>query len=80
MMSYVRVTASAEMVAHVLSKGSSPIYFAGTIKPRMPGRYQRLSAIGIRVDRWDGRVWRRIGYGDGGVVCANQELPWREAR
>ena len=53
-----------------------------TYQPDAPGRYERLSALGAHVDYWDGAAWRRIdarGKDGGGVICANQHLPWRVA-
>ena len=60
-------------------------------QPTRPGDYERLSLLGVRVDAWDGKQWRRVvaqgsaasvdkslPIGARGVVCANQNLPWRE--
>lgn len=56
------------------------------VSPGLPGAYERISALGVAVDWWDGDAWRRTrkqalfpGRLFPGVVCANQALPWREA-
>lgn len=62
----------------------TPVWITGT--PSRPGLYERLTShFGLRVDRWDGRMWvlahrpqhrgMRPGYG---VACANQRWPWRQ--
>lgn len=59
---------------------------SGLVSPGLPGSYERVGALGVSVDWWDGDVWRRTrkqamrpGRLFPGVVCANQTLPWREA-
>ncbi len=57
------------------------------LAPPAPGRYERLTpCLGVTVDVWDADYccWRRTGHeverGQGrqrGVICANQDLPWR---
>ena len=47
--------------------------------PQQPGRYRRLTAIGIQTDYWDGEQWRRITGRKQpviGTICANQLMPW----
>lgn len=51
--------------------------------PARPGLYERQSYLGLTVDVWDGRQWRRkssehsVDPAGLGVICANQNLPWR---
>lgn len=60
----------------------------GAARPPSPGRYERASALGVVVDVWDGKAWRRERHRVelrrhglpefAGVICANQGLPWRQ--
>lgn len=54
--------------------------------PKRAGRYERMTALGVKIDLWDGRCWRRalprivIGDPFEGIICANQVMPWREVQ
>lgn len=64
----------------------------GSARPARIGKYHRRSLLGVVVDVWDGNAWRRecargsaphrvdqsLPDGYRGVVCSNQDLPWRE--
>lgn len=46
--------------------------------PPVPGHYERLTALGIRVHAYERLCWWTINaHGNRLIESANQELPWR---
>jgi hypothetical protein len=88
------VTTFVSKSARALAIASTPqhanVWEPGFLRPRQPGLYERQSLLGVVIDVFDGSEWRRTskthnverGHSGftAGVVCANQDLPWRKPR